>query len=248
MNMSKKVGFDRAIKPGWMDITADLAMQGYWPEDINRKLEELLMDQIEGKEARRKTRTVLLAVWVKTRDDLLALRSDAFELLRSIPSRSRIAVHWGMSMAVHPFFGHVAAVIGRLFSLQGMASTSEIQRRVRETYGERQTVSRSVRSLLLNFSYWGVLTNTTERSIHTPSPKVNIDEPRLIAWLVEAFLYASDSSSGTIDSILKSPNLFPFALGNISSRDLSLSGRLHVVRHGLDEELVMLSVPAYNQQ
>ena len=248
MSMSKKVGFDRAIKLGWMDITANLAMQGYSPEDINQKLEELLMDQIEGKEARRKTRTVLLAVWVKTRDDLLALRSDAFELLRSIPSSSRIAVHWGMSMAVHPFFGHVAAVIGRLFSLQGMASTSEIQRRVREIYGERQTVSRSVRSLLLNFSYWGVLTNTAERSIHTPSPKINIDETRLIAWLVEAFLYANDSSSGTINSILKSPNLFPFALDNISSRDLSLSGRLDVFRHGFDEEMVMLSVSGNNQR
>ena len=243
MSKGKIVGFDRTLKLEWIDKAAELAMQGYSPDEINQRLEEFLLDQIKGNQARRKTRTVLLAIWAKTRKELLPFRADAFELLNSVDVDNRIAIHWGMSMAVHPFFGHVAGIIGRLLNLQGTASNTEVQRRVRETYGERQTVSRAVQRLLRTFVFWNVLADTSKQSVYAPCPKIGINESRLIRWLTEAFLYATESSSGALNGILGSPIFFPFSLDKTSSRDLSLSGRLEIVRHGLDEDLVMLRKP-----
>jgi len=240
MNASRIVGFDRTIKLEWMDATVGLAMQGYPPEEINRKLDEFLLDQIKGKDARRKTRTVLLAIWAKTKKHLLTLRADAFELFKHIPSENRIAVHWGMSMAVHPFFGYTAGITGRLINLQGTASGVEVQRRMQEMYGERQTVSRAVQRLLRTFVYWGVLKDTSEQSVYALISKIPISDTRLISWLVEVFLHASGNSSGVIKNILGSSSFFPFDIKSISSMELGLSGRLDIIPHGLDEDLVIL--------
>ena len=119
MKIESKVGFDRVIKSEWLNITVDLARQGYSAQEINQKLDEFLMDQIEGKDARRNTRTVLLAIWIKTRKELLPFRADAFRLLDYIPREYHIVIHWGMSMATYQFFGYTATNIGRLISLQG---------------------------------------------------------------------------------------------------------------------------------
>ena len=54
-------------------------------------------------------------------------------------------VHWCMCMAAYPFFGTVADATGRLLRLQGTAAAAQIQRRLRERLGERETVARAAR-------------------------------------------------------------------------------------------------------
>jgi len=237
---NKTIGFDRTIKLEWLKTAAELAGQNYSPKEINVELEELLLNQIKGKEARRKTRTVLLAVWAKTRKELLPFRQDAFKLLELPPPDNHIAVHWGMSMAVHPFFGDVANIIGRLLKLQGTASSVDVQRRIKEIYGERETVSRAVQRLFCTFVEWGMLTKTSKQNIYNTGIKIHISEPMLIAWLTEAFLHASDKHSGTISEILTTPTFFPFDLKGITEKELTLSGRLDIMHHGFDENIVML--------
>jgi len=63
----------------------------------------------------------------------------------------------------------------------------------------------------------------------------------LIAWVVEAFLHAQPNGSATIRDVLESPRLFPFRLKQVPAAQLvSLSPRLDLLRHELNDELVML--------
>ncbi|MBW1947052.1 MAG: hypothetical protein JRI33_03855, partial [Deltaproteobacteria bacterium] len=74
-----------------------------------------------------------------------------------------------------------------------------------------------------------------------------IQDPKLIAWLVEASLHARMNGSAAIKDLLDSPSIFPFHLAHVSAEHVaSLSPRLNILRHGLDDDLVMLDVPMRN--
>ena len=163
------------------------------------------------------------------------------ELLKDLPRKDHVAVHWGMVMAVYPFWAAVAANTGRLLCLQGTAAAAHVQRRVREQYGERETVSRAARRVISSFGDWGVLTGTKEKGIYSQGDTYSIDDPKLISWLIEASLHARSNGKAAIKDLLGSTSLFPFRLMHVPAEHLvSMSPRLDLLRHGLDDDLVML--------
>ena len=169
------------------------------------------------------------------------LRDEGLDILKGINRKDRIIVHWGMVLAVYPFWGSVAAHAGRLLRLQGTATAAHVQRRVKEQYGERETASRAARRVLRSFIDWGVMNETQDKGVYAQGNQYSIQDPRLIAWLVEASLCARANSSAAIKDLLDNPITFPFRLAHISTEQLvSLSPRLDILRHGLDDDLVML--------
>jgi len=146
-----------------------------------------------------------------------------------------------MVLATYPFWGAVATHAGRLLRLQGTAAATHVQRRVREEYGERETVSRAARRVLRSFIDWGVLNETGDKGVYSQGKQYSVEEPRLIAWMVEASLRSRKSDSAPINEILDSPSIFPFNLMHVNSEHLaSISPRLNSLRHGLNADLVML--------
>jgi hypothetical protein len=146
-----------------------------------------------------------------------------------------------MTTAVYPFWGTVAASVGRLLRLQGTASAAQVQRRVREHFGERETVSRAARRIIRTLVDWGVLAEAAEKGVYRQSVVKLIDDPRLIAWLVESALHAHSNGSAALTALLDAPSLFPFQLTHLSAGHLAtVSQDLQIVRQGLDHDLIML--------
>jgi len=86
-----------------------------------------------------------------------------------------------------------------------------------------------------------VALSAPRRGIYTSGLLLAIDRVALIAWLAEAFLHAQPSGSAALRTVLDSPSLFPFRLTPISPAHLiTASERLDVLRHGLDQDLIML--------
>jgi hypothetical protein len=238
-----QIGFSQRIRLDWLEQTAYLVLAG------NRKdaaLQEALHDKLSvGGQAERGNRekaiTILMKIWISVPAGLEALRNRGLELLKESPRDGHIVVHWGMCTAVYPFWGAVAASVGRLLRLQGTASAAQVQRRVRERFGERETVSRAARRIIRTFVDWGVLAETTQKGVYRPAGVRRVDDPRLLAWLVEAALHAQSNGSATLTALLDAPSMFPFQLSRLHGGDLAaVSGGIQIVRHGLDEELVML--------
>jgi hypothetical protein len=245
-NRQKQIGFSQRIRLEWLQHTANLILAGNGNDAVNSSLQELLKDKVSvGGKAVRGTRekviTILIKIWLNVPGELETLRDDGLELLKDLPRKNHTAVHWGQACAVYPFWAAVAANTGRLLRLQGTAAAAHVQRRVREQYGERETVSRAARRVISSFVDWGVLTGTKEKGIYSQGDTYSIDDPKLIAWLIEASLHARSNSSAAIKDLLDSTSLFPFRLMHVPAEHLvSMSPRLDLLRHGLDDDLVML--------
>jgi len=243
---TEQIGFSQRVRLEWLEQTADLVRAGNDKVTINDALQELLKDKVSiGGEAERGNRekiiTILLKMWLTVPSELELLRVEGLELLNCVPRPDHLAIHWGMVMAVYPFWAGVAMQVGRLLRLQGSAAAAHVQRRVREQYGERETVSRAARRVLRSYLDWGVLQETGTKGIYAAGKTLAINNSRLIAWLAEASLHARANASVPLKVLIDSPNFFPFRIKPIHATNLvSASSRLDIIRHGLDEELVML--------
>ena len=146
-----------------------------------------------------------------------------------------------MTLAAYPFWGSVAMHTGRLLRLQGSAAAAQVQRRIRERYGERPTAGRATRRILRTFIDWGILDDTQTRGLYVQGKRYTVRDPGRIAWLAEAVLTARATGSASTKDLLGSPNLFPFRLTQIPAQQMvSLAPRLDMLRHGLDDDLIML--------
>lgn len=243
---STQIGFSQRVRLEWLEKTANLKLAGNDRVDVSGVLQEYLKDKvsIDGEAERgnrEKVITILSRIWLGGDPDLDPLRTEGLELLKRIPGPEHIILHWGMTMASYPFWAAVATQVGRLLRLQGSAAISQVQRRLREQYGERETVSRATRRVIRSYLDWGVLKETDKKGIYSWGILLKIEEARIIAWLAEASLRASDKRSIPLKDLIESPAFFPFLIRPISGENLvSESSRLDILRHGLNEDLVML--------
>jgi len=243
MTRKMQIGFTQRLQLKWLDRTASLLSAGSPRAQIKADLIDLLKDQLsingtEGRGSREKTITILLKTWVTVPTHLQALRDQGLEHLHRLPAKDSLPVHWGMAMAAYPFFSVVAETVGRLLRLQGTAAAPQVQRRVRELLGERDTVSRATRRILRTFIDWGVLTDADDKGVYERTSPHRIKDGRLAAWLIEANLLASGSTSASVDVIMNSPGLFPFDLPRITTKDFESTDHLEVFREGGDLEML----------
>jgi hypothetical protein len=241
MNRKMPIGFTQRLQLSWLDKAAGLLLAGSVRPQIKSALTDLLKDQLsvdgtERRGSREKTITILLKTWVTVPKHLEALRDEGLGHLRRLPAKDHLPVHWGMTMAVYPFFSIVAETVGRLLRLQTSAAASQVQRRVRELLGERETVSRATRRILRTFIDWGVLIDADDKGVYKATPPHRIKDSHLGAWFVEASLVASDSSSAAVEMVMHSPTLFAFELPRISAKEFEATNRLEVFREGGDIE------------
>lgn len=241
-----QVGFSQRIRLEWLDRTADLVAAGKGRAAVNDALQEMLRDKVSvGGESpecnRNKTIAIMLTIWFDAPGGLEALRGGGLRLLRGLEREERTAVHWGMAAAAYPFWGAVAAHAGRLLRLQGAAASAHVQRRLRERYGERATVSRAAQRVLRTFVDWGVLRDTPRKGVYARGERRAVRDPALAAWLLEACLRSGAARSAAMADLLDSPSLFPFALPRLSAAQAAAaSPRLEVAQRGLDGDLLML--------
>jgi len=245
-----QIGIDRLVRLAWLEKTSSLVLAGNKAQDIKTILQDDLQasfrsSRTDVRGSLDKTITILMKVWLTVPIELQALQIAGFELLKQFPLCDHLAVHWGMVMAVYPFWAAVAMQVGRLLRLQGSAAASHVQRRVREQYGERETVSRRARYVMRSYMDWSILQETDTKGIYTAGTTLEVDDSRLIAWLIEASLHARTNGMAPLKDIIDSPNFFPFRIKPIRAESLvTASSRLDILRHGLDDELVMLRKPS----
>ena len=249
MSIPMQIGFSQRVQLDWLEHTAALVLAGQTREQIETALQECLRDKLSiGGTAQRGNRekaiTILLKIWVSVPPWLQPFRDDGLGYLRRLPDADHIAVHWGMTMAAYPFFGAVAEAVGRLMRLQGTCAAAQIQRRIREHLGERETVARAARRILRCFVDWGVLQETREKGVYQTSPARPVQDKQLAAWLIEAALLAQGTDTCVLQTLLQTPALFPFRIPQLYAADLEGQGRVEIFRQGLDEDMVTLHTPS----
>ena len=236
-----KVGFDRFIRLQWLDQALELALSKPGQDEARKALESLIGQEVTGEEARRKVVRRLDAIWIHPPKHVRVLRNAALELFITDSSRNTsLPLHWGMVMAVYPFFGTVAENIGRILEHHDSVLSTQVIRRIQQTHGERPTVERATQRILQSLSDWQVLERSDTENIFHPSEKRLVTDIRLTAWLLEAALHARSVASSFLTPLLHWPAFFPFEVQLLDERVLEKSGRLSLHRQGVNRDVVML--------
>ena len=238
-----QVGFSQRIRLDWLDYTANAVLAGNGKDDIAAALRERLREALSvGNDPKRGTRekavTILTKVWVTVPEGLRPLRDEGLDLFRRANADDRMLAHWCMCMATYPFFGTVAEAAGRLLRLQGTAAAAQVQRRLRERLGERETVARATRRVLRAFVDWDVLVETGEKGIYRGAAKRVVKDDPLAVWVLKASL-STEGVPQPPSALLRAPRLFPFEIATPSAAELEASGAFQIVRHGLDQEALL---------
>jgi hypothetical protein len=242
-----QIGIDRTIRLEWLEKTAALVQAGNEAKTIKTTFQHdftgaFLSTKTDMRGAMDKTITILLKTWLNVPAELESLRVGGLELLATVPRSHHLALHWGMVMAVYPFWAGVATQVGRLLRLQGYFTGAHVQRRIREQYGQRETVSGAASRMLRSYIEWGVLRKSNENGIYSAGPCLVSEDSRLIAWLMEAVLNTRVNRSAPLKELLDSPGLFPFRFTPVHADSLlAASSKIDILRHGLDDELVILT-------
>ena len=245
-----EIGASQRLRVEWLEATANLVLAGSSGVALAEALDELLAPQLSVNSdavrgSRQKTITILTKIWHTVPPGLEPLRERALALFPKLDATHREALHWGMTMAAYPFWSAVATHTGRLLRLQGTAAAAAVQRRLRERYGERSTVARATARVLRSYIDWGVLVDTEHKGVYSHGTRREIREPGVAAWLVEAALRSQAVSTADAVGLLNRPALFPFRLPPLSAPQLaSHSAALEAMRQGLNEDVLMLRLPA----
>ena len=119
-------------------------------------------------------------------------------------------------------------------------SVSWLYNRLKEQYGDRETVSRNSRYTVRSFVAWGVLKDSAKGCYEKDSP-VTILDKNLLILMLEAALYTTPEGKGELGLILNSPAFFPFHFPAMTGDFISqASDRIEVVRYGLDDIMIKL--------
>lgn len=243
---AQQVGVSQRLRVEWLEATVNLILAGNDSTAIREALNEMLVDKLSlNSQAvrgnRQKTITILMKIWREVPPGLEPLRDEGLRMHPMLDGNCRHALNWGMTMAAYPFWGVVAEHAGRLVRLQSTAAAAQIQRRIRESYGERPTVARATARVLRSFIDWGVLADTAAKGVYGQAEQREISDPKVIAWLAEALLHWQPSGAAALTRFLRHHSLFPYRLPHFTASQLAAhSPRLEAQRQGLDEEVLML--------
>ena len=232
MTREIEIGFDRYFKRPWMDYCFNLMASGTDPKQVRELFLDFLMEELPGKDGRRKTFTVINRIWVSPSEELTTLRDDALKL------RPDTIVHWVMCMAAYPFFASVAEVTGRLSSLDDRLSKQQIIRRLYEKYGDREIVERAGRHVLRTFVELGVLISRG-RGLYQKTEKIQVMNKHVLPLIVEATIRANGKKILPVKEIVQNFAIFPFQLDQLSYEIID-NDRIEYARHGLDKEIYVL--------
>lgn len=74
--------------------------------------------------------------------------------------------------------------------------------------------------MLTSFRDWAVLKEGRSKGIYVQDVSTEIDDLRMISWLVETSLCARANGAAALRDMLESPELFPFRIERVSAGGL----------------------------
>lgn len=234
-----QIGFDRFIRLAWAQAALKVRAGKSPLEELNIVLDEAGL----GAAARTKTKTVLNRLWLEPRPELARFADRGVEIYRADPTVPVAALSWGMAIAMYPFFGKVAELVGRLSALQGDCASAEVHRRMSEIYGEREGTYRMTNMVLQTQADWGAIERVEKGKRLIRQTAITVKNEQSVAWLIEAALrYVGRAVPVT--TLQSLTVLYPFSLGQTLAYVLSKSPDLEMRSEGGGSQFVALRVAA----
>jgi hypothetical protein len=205
--MAKMVGLSRSIKLEWLNKVADLVVEGKSEQEIKNELNEYLSFEIKSPTNLRKTREILMYIWIKSGDEYRELRYKALEVYK-LERSNKLAIHWCLMIAAYPVFADVCSLLGKLTNIQDTFTTSWLKEKLFEVWGERSTLLHSSDKILQTLKYIGAIENLKVGTYQTK--KYVIKDSETITLLIMTIMLTNEKAYFEVAELPNTPQMFPF--------------------------------------
>jgi hypothetical protein len=241
MPSKTEIVFRRKVRRVWLEEGMALAAKGVSWVDARLFLAKEISAENQGIETISKVLEHIKRIWFEPPIEAYGLHSDALKIYSADSSReTKLILNWGMSIAAYPFVGSTGEALGRLLKLQNDAFRSDVQRRLREQYGDRDFVNRITRYNISSFLDWGIIKEIEKRGTYVLGKKAKPNLSEYLAWLSEAALISLGKTQIAFLELCNHPILFPVELGAININLMHCNQRLRVERQNLADEHIFL--------
>ena len=205
--MAKLIGLSRNLKLVWLNKVVELVLEGLEEKDIKAELNDYLSYEISSPTNVRKTREILMNIWVYENEQTKKIRDQALCLIKAYPDYD-IAIHWCMLLATYPVFCDMCKLIGKLSEFQDEITLAQVKQKLFDEWGERVSLFHSIDKLIATMKALAVLVPDKPGKYHITYHK--IANPQVTALMVYTMMIVDDSGYYMFSSINSSVYLFPF--------------------------------------
>lgn len=156
-------GFDRPLKPRWIYEFLQVVKTGERISDYNEDLRKITWE-LDGKEGKRKVRTVLSRYFLKEQDNPRALKVADTRILRIAKNYSleEIKPLLLFNMLVRSkMMRLISRMIKEIYGVKNPINYEFLREKIIEKFGERDISARSLRNFLHTLEYFGILEERT---------------------------------------------------------------------------------------
>ena len=205
--MAKMVGLSRNLKLPWLNEVARMYAEGLDENQIKDQLNEYLSFEITSPTNIRKTREILMNIWVYENDYTAALRDEALRLFKK-DSDYALPVHWCMMLAAYPVFQDMCRLIGKIGEFEETITTKQIKQKLFDEWGERSTLYHSSDKLIATLKALEAL--DSEKTGVYSIKKHEFSKPEIVNFLLYAMMKIDDAGYYSLLDLENSVYLFPF--------------------------------------
>lgn len=205
--MAKMIGLSRNLKLQWLNKVVELVVEGLTEQEIKEQLNEYLSFEIESPTNIRKTREILMNIWVYENEQSKEIKSYALELITAYPEYS-LEIHWCMMLATYPVFVDMCKLIGKMSEFQDEITLAQLKQKLFDEWGERTTLFHSIDKLISTLKALDVMSCEKPGKYYINTHKVA--NCKIVAFMVYAIMIIDDSGYYTLTDINSSTYLFPF--------------------------------------
>ena len=205
--MAKMVGLSRNLKLPWLNEVVRMYAEGLDENQIKDQLNEYLSFEITSPTNIRKTREILMNIWVYENDYTAALRDEALRLFQK-DSDYALPVHWCMMLAAYPVFQDMCRLIGKIGEFEETITTKQIKQKLFDEWGERSTLYHSSDKLIATLKALEAL--DSEKTGVYSIKKHEFSKPEIVDFLLYAMMKIDDAGYYSLLDLENSVYLFPF--------------------------------------
>lgn len=205
--MAKMVGLSRNLKLQWLNKTVELYAAGLSEAEIKEQLNEYLSFEISSPTNLRKTREILMNIWVYENELSKKVKGEAAALINKDQDNS-LAMHWCMMLAAYPVFVDLCNLIGKMAEFQDEITLAQIKQKLYDEWGERSTLYHSIDKLIATLKNMEVLVCDKPGKYRINKHKVM--DQKVIVLMIYMLMTIDDSGYYTFLDLNSSSYLFPF--------------------------------------
>lgn len=206
--MSKVIGMSRNINIDWLNEAANLVLADKSEIEIKEALNEYLSYSINSPTNLRKTREILMNIWVRTEEENSKIKELALNLFNTNKSSNKLVAHWCMMLLSYPVFADIVTAIGKMADKQFDITTAQLKTRMFDVWGERSTLYHSIDKNIKTLKDIGAL-----GIIKTGLYKVeefNLEDKKAIVLIVATLLSLKDKLYMRIEELENAYEFYPF--------------------------------------